>query len=75
MASPTTLKWLDRLVWTLVYGGLLTLVVGIATRRTDEPLGWSLLVAGAAVAAVGFFLIWVRSRLRDPAAPQPKGRP
>ncbi|HET6829120.1 MAG TPA: hypothetical protein VFH35_10590 [Ramlibacter sp.] len=63
------IEWFDRLVWTLIYGGLLTLVVGIASGDTHRIAGWSLGVLGGAAAAAGFILIWVRSRLREDPAP------
>ena len=62
---PKTIARLQALIWVLIYGGLLTLVLGLATRRTDGPLGWRLIAAGAAVAAVGVVLIYVRSRLHE----------
>ena len=65
MAAPRTLQRLQTLIWVLIYGGLLTLVLGIATARTDDALGWSLAVGGGVVAAVGFALIAVRARLRE----------
>lgn len=67
MASPRTLQRLQQLIWVLIYGGLLTLVLGVATARTDEPLGTALAVAGGVVAAVGIALIAVRARLRSDA--------
>ena len=63
MATPRTLLWIERLIWVLIYGGLFTLVIGLATRAQDAATGWSLMVAGALLAAVGAVLIWVRSRL------------
>lgn len=65
MASRSTLDRLHRIIWVLIYGGLLTLVLGIATGRTDEDLGWTIALAGAAVAAVGVVLIAVRARLQQ----------
>jgi hypothetical protein len=64
MASARTLSRLQTLVWVLIYGGLLTLVLGLSTQRTDDALGWSMVVVGGVVAAIGFLLIWVRSRLK-----------
>ena len=67
MASPSSLQRLHRLIWLLIYGGLLTLVLGIATARTDASTGWVLMVGGGVVAAVGVVLIAVRARLKaDP---------
>jgi len=66
MASAKTLAWIERLVWILIYGGLLALVLGLATRAAEPVFGWSMITAGALIAAVGVVLIWVRSRLRQP---------
>ena len=67
MAAPHTLQRLHKLIWVLIYGGLLTLVLGIATARTDAATGWVLMVGGGVVAAVGVVLIAVRARLKaDP---------
>ena len=65
MATARTLLWIERLIWTLIYGGLFALVIGLATRAQDGALGWSLIVVGACIAAVGAVLIWVRSRLEQ----------
>jgi hypothetical protein len=56
---------LEKWIWILIYGGLFLLVLGIATGRSDEVLGWAMAVPGAAVAIVGVVLIYVRSRLKD----------
>lgn len=63
--TPRALAWFDRLTWALIYGGLLMLVLGIATGNVHLIAGWSLGVVGGAVAAAGFILIGVRSRLRE----------
>ena len=54
---------LQQLIWVLIYGGLLTLVLGLSVQRTDDAIGWSLVAGGAIVAAIGFALIYLRSRL------------
>ena len=67
MAAAHTLQRLHKIIWALIYGGLLTLVLGIATARTDASSGWVLMVGGGVVAAVGVVLIAVRARLKaDP---------
>ena len=67
MAAAHTLQRLHKIIWALIYGGLLTLVLGIATARTDAATGWVLMVVGGVVAAVGVVLIAVRARLKaDP---------
>ncbi|MNL67840.1 hypothetical protein D3C87_1924760 [compost metagenome] len=64
MATAQNLQRLHKLIWVLIYGGLLVLVLGIATARTDDAVGWSLMVVGGIVATVGVVLIGVRARLR-----------
>jgi len=63
--SSRNIARLQALIWVLIYGGLLTLLLGVFTRRSDGPLGWSLTVVGALVAALGVVLIYVRSRLKE----------
>lgn len=67
MAAAQTLQRVHQLIWALIYGGLLTLVLGLATARTDAALGWSLGAAGGVLAAVGVVLIGVRARLPSDA--------
>ncbi len=63
-ATPgKTIARLQQLIWALIYGGLLTLVLGLSVQRSDDALGWSMVVGGGIVAAIGFVLIYVRSRM------------
>ena len=67
-STPTSSRDIARLqalIWILIYGGLLSLVLGLFTRRSDAVLGCSLVIVGALVAAVGVALIYVRSRLKE----------
>jgi amino acid transporter len=61
------MKWLDRITWTLIYGGLLTLVAGIAAANLDPNdaniLGWSLGSIGTLATAAGVVCVYIRSRL------------
>jgi hypothetical protein len=54
---------LDVAIWVLIFGGLFAIVLGVASRPVAPAAGWSLMVIGGCVAAVGIVLIWVRSRL------------
>ena len=63
---------LEKWIWILIYGGLFVMILGIATGRTDAALGWAIAVPGAVVAAVGFVLIYVRSRLPNDVTPGTK---
>ena len=62
-ASGKSIARLHGLIWILIYAGLLTLVLGLSAARIDPAIGWSLVAGGSIMAAVGFFLIWVRSRM------------
>lgn len=64
MASLLTLKRLQQLIWALIYGGLLTLVLGVSVQRTDDALGWAMVAGGAVLALIGFVLVFVRSRMK-----------
>jgi hypothetical protein len=56
---------LEALVWTLIYGGLLVLCLGLFLLRASAGFAWTLIVIGGLVAAVGATLIIVRSRRPD----------
>ena len=60
--KPSTV---GKLIWTFIYGGLLSVGLGLSVQRTDEPLGWSIVTGGAAATLVGVVLIVVRSRMKD----------
>lgn len=55
---------LHNLIWTLIFGGLLAVVLGIFVGKIDDTFGWIMVVAGAAMAAIGCVLIYVRSRIK-----------
>ena len=64
MAFLLTSKRLHTAIWVLVYGGLLTLVLGLSVQRSDDDLGWSMVAAGFTVALLGFALVFVRARMK-----------
>jgi preprotein translocase subunit SecY len=55
---------LERLIWVLIYGGLLVLVLGLFVQERVFGFGFSLIVLGGVAAAVGAALIVVRSRIK-----------
>ncbi len=71
MKNTTLEKW----VWVLIYGGLLTACLGIfmllgpagpdARAGGGSGLGWALALLGGAAAVTGAVLIFVRARRRD----------
>ncbi len=67
MASASTIARVERLVWILIYGGLLCLILGIALRDATDGAGITMMVLGGVVAVVGVALIFVRSRMRPDA--------
>ncbi len=60
---------LEKLIWLLIYGGLLVLCLSLFLRRADPVLGWALGAVGVVVAFVGAVLVYVRSRRRDGGSP------
>nr|WP_315429688.1 hypothetical protein [uncultured Albidiferax sp.] len=64
MLTPKTISRLEKAIWILLYGGLLSLVLGLFTQRVDDDLGLTLVIGGGVAAALGAVLIYVRSRVR-----------
>lgn len=62
-ASNAAMARLHGLIWILIYGGLLTLVLGLSVAPIDDDWSWSLIVVGGLVAAIGVLLIFVRSKM------------
>ena len=59
-----SLARLGALTWILIYGGLLALVWGVWVERSDEDTGWLMMTGGGLAASIGFFLIYIRSRIK-----------
>lgn len=55
---------LHGLIWILIYGGLLTLVLGLFVENADDATGGLMVVTGGIAAALGFVLIYVRSKIK-----------
>ncbi len=64
MTTLHNLKRLQALIWVFIYGGLLTLVLGLSMERTDDATVWPMGVVGGGFALLGVGLIYVRSRLK-----------
>ena len=60
-----SIKAMETWTWVLIYGGLLTLFVGLFALRQSDALGWAMVSGGAVAAAVGVVLIVLRSRLPE----------
>lgn len=55
---------LDTLIWVFIYGGLLSVGLGLSVARSDDTLGWTIVSGGGLTAAVGVLLVFVRSRMK-----------
>ena len=61
-ADPKTAR-LHKIIWALIFGGLLTLILGIFVERLDDAFGWTMVVTGGVLTAIGAVLIYVRSTM------------
>ena len=70
MALLKTLARLDKLIWTLIFGGLLSVALGLSITQRGSALGQWFILGGLLVAACGAGLIYLRSRM-SPASDEP----
>jgi hypothetical protein len=68
MTTNMSTDTVDKLIWVLIYAGLLVICLGVFVKRSAEGLGWILIGLGSVVAVAGAALVWVRSRMPEPAA-------
>jgi len=54
----------EKLIWTLIYLGLLALCLGVFVRRGGGALGSAMIVVGAFASVVGALLVFIRSRMK-----------
>ena len=67
--SSKKLKRIESAIWVLIYGGLLTFIIGHFTAEADMNLARTLGIVGMVLVAVGVALIYVRSRMREDNKP------
>ncbi|MBC7611233.1 MAG: hypothetical protein H7228_16960 [Polaromonas sp.] len=60
--DPSTAR-LHKITWVLIFGGLLTLILGIFIGRVDDAMGWMMVAAGGVLTVIGAVLIYVRSTM------------
>ncbi len=58
-------KRLQKWIWILIYGGMFSLALGLAMRRSDATLGSGIAALGAVLILAGALSIWARSRMKD----------
>ncbi len=56
---------LEKLIWVLIYAGLLTASLGVFVHDHSPEAGATMMTLGGIAAAFGAVLIFVRSRRRD----------
>ncbi len=56
---------LERLIWALIYGGLLAMVLGIFMDKAQADGAAAFYTGGGAALLTGVVMIFVRSRLRE----------
>ena len=60
--DPRTAR-LHKIIWALIFGGLLTLILGIFVGKADDAIGWMMIAAGSVMTVVGAILIYLRSTM------------
>ena len=54
---------LHKIIWALIFGGLLTVIMGIFVGKTDDAISWMMVAAGCVLTIIGAILIYVRSTM------------
>jgi len=54
---------LNTLIWALIYVGLLTIILALFVQRTDDSIGWFMVVGGGVMTVLGAILIYIRSTM------------
>jgi len=62
---PKPFERLEKWIWIAIYAGIFLFILGVATGRIDEAMGWVLAVPGVVLVVTGIVLIYVRSRLTE----------
>ena len=62
-ASNKVVQRIELWTWILIYAGLLALILGWWVLPSGDGVGYLLLGCGALIAVIGFFMIYVRSKI------------
>ena len=63
-ANPKMAR-LHKIIWALIFGGLLSVILGIFVSETDDAVGWMMIIGGALLTVAGAVLVYVRSTMPD----------
>ncbi|WP_048440680.1 hypothetical protein [Caenimonas sp. SL110] len=72
MTAPQTIERIERLIWILIYAGLIMAITGVAVRQASPAGAWTLIAVGTVLVVTGVVLIWVRSRMDESKIPDNK---
>ena len=61
--SDPAMARLHKIIWTLIFVGLLAVILGIFAGKADGTAGWIMIVVGGLLTATGAVLIYVRSTI------------
>ena len=63
-ANPKMAR-LHKIIWALIFGGLLSVIFGIFVSQTDNAVGWMMIIGGVVLTVAGAVLVYVRSTMPD----------
>ena len=63
-ANPKMAR-LHKITWALIFGGLLSVILGIFVGATDDAVGWMMIIGGVVLTVAGAVLVYVRSTMPD----------
>ena len=63
-ANPKMAR-LHKIIWALIFGGLLSVILGIFVSQTDNAVGWMMMIGGVVLTVAGAVLVYVRSTMPD----------
>ena len=66
MSTRIAIARVEKLIWVLMYGGLLSFVISLFLGPQDASLAAWMAGGGLLVAATGAALIYVRSKMKAP---------
>jgi uncharacterized membrane protein HdeD (DUF308 family) len=56
---------MERLIWTMIYGGLLAVVLAYFVETTQNSDATAIYAIGILATAMGVVMVYARSRLRE----------
>jgi len=56
---------MERMIWALIYGGLLAVVLGLFVDKGQEQGADALYLGGGIAVLMGIAMIYLRSRMRE----------